>query len=170
MNKLIAFTGPIGSGKTTAAKELYTLGFQIIRFAGPLKAMLRCLGLTEEHTDGRWKEEPIPLLGYKTPRYAMQTLGTEWGRDLICKDLWINVWREAVERNRKFSPIVVDDVRFENEVQAVRQLDGIVIFIDRPNKTWERHLSERFAFTPDLVLYNHSTEKEFLSRVRELKK
>lgn len=47
--KIIAFSGCIGTGKTTAAnflRERY--GYALIKFADPLKSMLRALGLTEE--------------------------------------------------------------------------------------------------------------------------
>ena len=48
--------------------------------------MLYQLGLGEAHIEGALKEVPCELLGGKTPRYAMQTLGTEWGRDTDQQD------------------------------------------------------------------------------------
>src|SRR4051794_965130 len=61
---IIAFTGLAGSGKSTAAHHLVNRrGFQRVRFAGPLKAMMASLGLTHEQIEGAEKESPCALLG-----------------------------------------------------------------------------------------------------------
>jgi putative protein kinase ArgK-like GTPase of G3E family len=78
--QIIGLTGLMGSGKSLAAQELERIGFTRTRFAGSLKDMMRVLGLTEEEIEGNLKETACALLGGKTPRYAMQTIGTEWGR------------------------------------------------------------------------------------------
>ena len=59
-NLIIAFTGPKGCGKSTAAKHLVDKGFVRHYFAKPLKEMMKCLGLTEEHVNGSiaMKEAP----------------------------------------------------------------------------------------------------------------
>jgi hypothetical protein len=132
---IIGFTGLAGSGKSTAAMHLASAHkFQRLRFAGALKLMLHAMHLTPEETDGSLKEEPCSLLDGKTPRYAMQTLGTEWGRDLISPDLWVNVWRRevgAILFKQPKADIVVDDVRFDNEVHAILELGGIIVRITR---------------------------------------
>lgn len=56
---IIGFTGLAGSGKSTAA--LHT-GYTRVRFAGPLKDMMRALGLTEQEIEGDRKEKPCNLL------------------------------------------------------------------------------------------------------------
>lgn len=130
---IVAFTGLAGSGKSTAAAHLVNHhGYQRVRFAGPLKAMMAALGCTQEQIDGSEKELPCELLGGKTPRYAMQTIGTEWGRDLIASDLWIRAWNAAVAKVPAGLPVVVDDCRFPNEAEAVRAAGGVIIRIERP--------------------------------------
>jgi len=87
------------------------------------------LGLTDDHTDGDLKEEPIDGLGV-SPRYLMQTLGTEWGRDTIHPDLWLR----AAERHLEIinGPVVVPDIRMGNEAAWIRQQDGFVWHVRRP--------------------------------------
>lgn len=79
-----------------------------------------------------------------SPRRIMQLAGTEamqvtFGRDIWCKTLL---------RRAAASPevsILVTDVRFPHEVDAVRRLGGAVIRIDRdikPENGYEEHVSE----------------------------
>lgn len=130
---LIAFTGLAGSGKSTAAKHLVeSLGYTRLRFAGPLKDMMRALGLTEAEIEGDRKEVPCDLLGGKTPRYAMQRLGTEFGRDMIASDLWIRAFNAALAKVPPGVPVVVDDCRFSNESDAIVAAGGVLVRVERP--------------------------------------
>lgn len=126
---LVGFVGPMGAGKTAAARYLEgNYNCARTRFAGPLKRMARALGLTEAQVDGHQKEVPSDLLCGKTPRYAMQTIGTEWGRDLIGEDLWVNAWKQEAEKLLcSGRGVVVDDVRFYNEIAVIEELGGFVV-------------------------------------------
>ena len=154
---IIGLSGYAGSGKSEAANVLAEQGWTRAKFAAPLKNMLRCLllgqGLTtrevERMIEGDLKEVPSPLLCGKSPRHAMQTLGTEWGRQCIGDPLWI----EAAMRG--FSgPTVFDDCRFPNEADAIRKAGGIVIRIVRPGvEAVNGHVSET-PVAPDWVISN----------------
>lgn len=160
--KLVAFIGAIGAGKSTAA-SIFTAGnqFKRISFADPLKSMLNGLGLSYEDLYGTEKETPSLLLSGKTPRFAMQTLGTEWGRDIISQELWVNAWLHRVSCNVE-AGTVVDDMRFANEYSAVRSLGGIVVKIVRQDKdsnnarTDDAHASEAAFenFNYDYIITN----------------
>src|SRR5690606_4187664 len=79
--RIIALSGPAGSGKSTAAAYLVDKGYTLIKFAGPLKAMCQAIGFTDWHLEGDGKERPLDWLQGKSPRQFMQLLGTEFGRD-----------------------------------------------------------------------------------------
>jgi hypothetical protein len=160
---VIGFAGRAGAGKTTAALHLVRHhGFERVRFAGPLKAMMRALGCTEEEVDGALKEMPCALLGGRTPRQAMQWLGTEWGRDMIAPDLWTRAWEHAVAGKPR---VVADDVRFPNEVAAIRRLGGRVIRIvaagDEVSSGAAGHISERGEIACEADLVNTMDERFF---------
>lgn len=124
------------SGKSTVARHLRLQhGYQPLPFAQPLRSMLtpllETLGLTDHqvayylHQD---KSATIPALGCNA-RHLLQTLGTDWGRQLVAPDLWVKAWAaQAVT-----APLVVaDDVRFRNEANAIKLLGGEVWKVWRP--------------------------------------
>ena len=80
--------------------------------------------------DTRYPRFPAPGPAYLTPRYALQTLGTEWGRD--CYD---TVWADLGVRRALATPaltVVITDCRFANEAESVRRADGEVWRVVRP--------------------------------------
>lgn len=168
---LIAFTGLAGSGKSTAAIHLVkTGGYTRLRFAGPLKAMMAALGLSYAEIDGDRKEVPCDLLCGRTPRHAMQTIGKEWGRDLIGPDLWVRAWRASFDR--AIGPVVVDDCRFPNEADAVLAAGGIIVRVDRPGagQGAAGHSSEGQPLPHTFTIQNTGSLPEFLSQVDVLRR
>lgn len=160
--RVVAFIGPIGSGKTTAANCLKSLGYHRISFADPLKQMLMTLGLSHEQVYGGQKEETSPLLCGQTPRHAMQTLGTEWGRNLIHPDLWARAWQHRCQTHQL---VAVDDMRFPNEYRTVKALNGVIVRINRPfaHATDIAHESEAYMNTMgvDAEVLNSNTLNRF---------
>lgn len=153
---VVAFNAPAGGGKSTAAHYLVeSYGYTLVKFAAPLKAMVRLLGLTDAHIEGGLKEVPCQLLCGKTPRHAMQTLGTEWGRDIIGADLWANAWRKmACDVLDQGGRVVCDDMRFANEEAVARRLGGIIIRLGGRGGIDGEHVSESYRPDADAVVWN----------------
>ncbi|MDO8357267.1 MAG: deoxynucleotide monophosphate kinase [Nitrospirota bacterium] len=160
---VIALQGHIGSGKSTAAQILvHKFGFVEMKFARWLKDMMRAIGLTEAEIEGPLKEVPNPILCGKSPRQAMQSLGTEWGRNMIGSDFWANFAVQAV-KNSGLQRIVFSDCRYPNEATAIkRELNGLVWRIHRPGTPVGTHSSEssQALVTPDMTIENHGTPED----------
>ncbi len=134
--RIIALAGAAGSGKDTAAERLNArFGFERASFAGPLKAGLRAMFGWDwaQMEDREWKERVLPNIG-KSPRQLMQTLGTEWGRQLVNRDLWLLLAAERIGAAQScgLPGIVFTDCRFENEASMVLSLGGYVLHLARP--------------------------------------
>ena len=151
---LIGLYSPLPmSGKSTAAAALEGIGYERLPFAGPLKRMVRSLlldlGQSEDEVERAMtteKEEPCILLNSVTPRQLMQTLGTDWGRQMVAADLWARAWKgRALTALGNGRSIVVDDLRFWNEAQAVADFGGVVVRVLRPDgasSSFSDHASE----------------------------
>lgn len=172
-SKVIGLIGPAGCGKSTLAHGLSKVGFVRMPLAEPLKLMLEALltyqGATHDECHamlyGDRKEYPTEYLGGRTPRHAMQTLGTEW-RDLVSRTLWTDVW---ITRFYITSPecVVIEDVRFQHEVDLIRNIDGRIVEVRREGfRASDAHASER-EFTKieaDVWILNTEGDPEQMAR------
>ncbi|NGO63988.1 deoxynucleotide monophosphate kinase [Rhizobium daejeonense] len=166
---IVAFTGQAGSGKSTATKYLAEKhGYTLVKFAGPLKDMLRAVGMAEDEIEGSYKETSFAYLCGKTPRHAMQTLGTEWGRKCMGEDFWINLWRRRVEQVfAEAGRVVVDDCRFPNEAQAIRRLGGDIYRLVGRGGIAGHHESESGCGDEDLVIANDNTPETLFGKIED---
>lgn len=166
--RLIGITGLAGAGKDTLADALvYDRGATKYNFALPIKLALNAMfGWTmEQWNDREWKESPLAWLG-KSPRQAAQTLGTEWGRELVHPDLWMLIGEQSYfNHRRQTSPgsFVIADVRFENEARMIHSNGGIVVKVSRHGvQQINAHVSEAGITDVDYVVHNNTSVAHFL--------
>ena len=177
--RVVAFAGKKRSGKDTAAEVLIEQGYQSIAFADGLKVMLRALlafrGCPEEMIDrlldGDLKEEPTRFLSGHTARHAMQTLGTAWGRDQMMQDFWVDTTEDRLKMLGN-PPVVITDVRRQNEADYVASLGGAVYRIARPGlqAPADEHISERLVGPLRVageILNTAPSADEFKARVKK---
>lgn len=170
---VIGMTGAARSGKDTVADYLCTeYDYGRIAFADPIKAMVcSLLKITPESLEAN-KDSPIPGLG--TPRRMLQTLGTEWGRELIDDEIWIKLARTEIFRmrnDRRYSGVIITDVRFQNEAEMIHELDGVLWRTDRMDcPAVEDHLSEK-GIDPaylEYIIPNNGTLEELYDTVESI--
>ena len=120
---LIVFSGKRGVGKTTAARYLaLNYGFTILSFATKLRQIADFIypGIS-----GYYKEKPFPGHDW-TPREFLIGLGAfmrYWETDY-----WLNQVKLQVAPSKN---LVIDDCRFKNEANLMKDLGGILVRIDR---------------------------------------
>lgn len=114
------------------------------------------------------KEEIIPALGV-SPRHMMQTLGTEWGRDLINRDIWITMAKHRLLQAGE--GMVIPDVRFNDEAAWIRKAGGRVVHLLRNSVTPVKEHSSEAGVTilpEDLVLLNNGSLEDLQFAVRSI--
>jgi len=146
---IIGICGFQGSGKDTIADYLQNIyGFKRDSFAATLKdAVAAVFGWDRELLEGRtkesraWREQVDPWWAERlnmpdlTPRLVLQKWGTEVARKSWHDDTWIASLENKL--NKSHNDIVITDVRFPNEIQAVKDAGGIVIRVVRgPEPDW----------------------------------
>lgn len=81
-----------------------------------------------------------------TPRKLLQLIGTDCGRNIIHPNIWVNAtmseYKDIVEEKRGDNLAwvntpnwLITDVRFPNEVKAIKDRGGMVIRVSRPYST-----------------------------------
>jgi hypothetical protein len=140
---IIGITGFIGSGKDTAANYLVAQhGFRRDSFAGALKdAVAQIFGWDRELLEGltpkarEWREQIDPWWAKRldmprlTPRYMLQLWGTEVCRQGFHDDIWIASMENRLRKT--VDDIVISDVRFPNEIAAIRRAGGVCVWVQR---------------------------------------
>jgi hypothetical protein len=146
---IIGICGFIGSGKDTAANYFVAQhGFKRDSFAGALKdAVATVFGWDRELLEGltpearTWREQVDPWWAKRlnmpklTPRWVLQYWGTDVCRRSFHDDIWIAALENRLRHRNGHT--VISDVRFSNEIRAIRNAGGVIIWIKRgPLPEW----------------------------------
>jgi hypothetical protein len=140
---IIGICGFISSGKDTAANYFVAQhGFKRDSFAGALKdAVATVFGWDRELLEGLtpeariWREQVDPWWSKRlnmpelTPRWVLQYWGTDVCRKAFHDDIWIAALENRLQQRKAHT--VISDVRFPNEIRAIRNAGGIIIWIKR---------------------------------------
>lgn len=131
---LLGIAGLAGSGKDTVANMLVErFAFTKVSLADPLKRICKdVFDFTDEQLWGPSEHRNAPDARWDglTPRYALQQLGTEWGRRMH-PDVWVRYMIRSAQAQK--ADVVTADVRFPNELEAIHAAGGKVWKIIRPN-------------------------------------
>lgn len=157
---IIGLQGYAGSGKSTVATYLAERhGFARRHIKQPLADMASVLldavypGIDEKvymFLDGDLKRTPIPELGGRTATEIQQFLGTEFGRNFIHPDIWLDIWSAWAAGHER---VVQESVRFANEADRC----DVIWEIRRPGyEALNGHVSEALPCdAPDAIIENN---------------
>lgn len=173
---LIGLSGRKGSGKDTAALYLCSkYNFKSIAFADPLKESCQILfGFSHEQLYDLAHKETLDPYWNVTPRKIYQFLGTEVFRGSIQQvipgigeDFWVRSTMQKLKHITSRTKldkvnVVITDVRFQNELDAIRNEGGFIIKLVRNiciSNSEDQHSSESIVdnLESDIVIENNST-------------
>jgi len=137
--EMIGLSGWARNGKDTVAEHLIAnYGYEQVSFAAPMKEALYRLNpkITINDVPNLPVKLGVDLYGWdelKTHgpeiRGLLQRFGTEVGREMFGEDFWVDA---AINSIPDGSKVVVSDVRYPNEAEAVKKLGGQVWRVVRP--------------------------------------
>lgn len=143
--RVIGFTGLPGSGKDTFARYLALFSGKnrvtTEKFAKPLKEAVAslCNVSLDDLEDREFKETPLPC--GKSPRQIMQLMGTEFVRNVLGENFFVQALAESV-KDSSARVILITDVRFQNEADWIHSVGGKVFQIVRPDTQASSHVSD----------------------------
>lgn len=140
--KIIGITGKIGTGKSTVSKYISEkYDYEEYSMAKPLKEIASIFGFNDTQLYGT-QEGKLEIHNHWgiSARSFLQKFGTEICRKCLPKiipemkvqySLWVDLFKIKYEQNPKF--YIISDVRFTDEAQLIRDLNGILIRTIRKN-------------------------------------
>lgn len=164
-NHIIGIAGPAHCGKDAAADYLlkHLTNYKKASFADPMKTMLKVgLGLTDNQLYGDQKEKIDSRYGW-SPRHMMQTIGTEWGRQMIDPDIWVKAMEHHVA-----ACTIIPDIRFENEAAFVRERGKLIHIVGRERGIESNHLSETGVeiTSDDIIIINDGSLNDLYKQLQ----
>jgi hypothetical protein len=141
---IIGLTGVSQVGKDTIAKVLIEdYGYQRVAFADAMRKGVYDLNpviplsVRPRYVHEYWRlQDVIDEIGwdeakvkYPEIRRLLQVYGTECGRNVFGENVWVDLALKGYDYGDN---IVITDVRFPNEAEAVHKRGGFVVKIVRP--------------------------------------
>lgn len=177
---IIGLSGYAQTGKDTVAEHLIKqYDYKRVAFADPIRKALYRLDpkIRVDELSGVSLANAVDHMGWEEvkrlssdARDLLQRLGTEVGREMFGQDFWVN---QAIKNYGKFDKIVLTDVRYPNELRAIKARDGIIIRIVKPGTgAVNGHESETALdnFSFDATIVNDGSIYELSQKIDNLMK
>lgn len=175
--RLLGLCGAAGAGKSTVASVLeHVFSVEQVALADPIVNMVHSL-LNDAGVPGCWitervlKEQPSSI-GYSYRQLA-QTLGTDWGRNMLDPGLWMRVAQHRIAQAAAHERhVVVSDIRFPDEAEWLQRMGGVLVRVQRQGGMADvrLHESEMHAATlpAEYVLHNQGTLEDLAHGAKQL--
>jgi hypothetical protein len=169
--QVIGISGYARSGKDTIAEKLAEVGYVRGSFADAIRDALYRLNPIVIGSSPTYKleirlKELVDAVGWEKAKEAaevrelLQRFGTEVGRDMFGDTIWIDYLFDNLPDGTK---VVIPDVRYPNEADAITGLGGAVWRVERDGvKAVNAHISDSAMdnYPFKITAYNNGTIEE----------
>ncbi|MFD7259353.1 hypothetical protein [Streptomyces sp. NPDC059874] len=177
---IVGLAGYARSGKDEAANALIERGWRQAAFADKLREFLYAVNplIPGKYGAGNLRLRTLvdatgweyAKVTYPEVRALLQRTGTDAGRKVLGSEVWVEA---LLASHIDAAGLVVTDVRFPNEAQAIADRGGVVIRLERPgvgptkDKYGRVHVSETALddWPFDHVLVNDGTVEELHAKL-----
>lgn len=138
----VAFAGGMASGKTSVALEVAKMcnSYQILSFATPVKEIgIHVLGMRHKN------------------RKLLQEVGSAYRK--FNDGIWVDILVSRIDEGNEI--VIVDDVRFENEIRALKLRGFKIIWLETSQRERIRRLKEKYGARSDehVIRLRHASER-----------
>lgn len=176
--RVVGLTGYARSGKDTVGQHLVkTCGFTRVSFADAVRDAVYTLNPIMYQEDreefvrvqdivdeGGWEATKVV---HDEGRRLLQVMGTEVGRMLFGENVWVDIADRKIQAID--GPVVITDVRFDNEAEYVRANGGEVWWIYRAGVgPVNSHASDNIDFPVDRIIPNNGSLDELFGEIDSL--
>jgi hypothetical protein len=181
--KILGFRGRAQAGKDTCCDMIIEMAeprAKKLSLAQPLKELCAdVFGLTYDMPpraffgDGTDKDQEYPNLPGWNGRKILQFIGTEGFRK-VSTSIWVDHLIRRMHSTPEVELFLISDVRFEDEISALKKLDATIVRVTRPGApsilgipghSSEPNQEELYA---DLEICNDGTLEELREKLKQL--
>lgn len=145
MKRLLLISGSMGAGKTTVARHVRKYAQE----DGYMPASLKFADPLYEIHDAAM--EILQRYGHNVKgvdRTFLQILGTNWGRRCLGENFWVDLVTPRIRAllSHPKSIVVIDDVRFPNELAIASQFPSLTVRLEASEEA-RRNRAEKWGST-----------------------
>lgn len=176
---IIGLTAAKGSGKDLVwnminnhLNDIQTVKWRRVAFADPIKNKIcELFNISKDMLDILKRSKTISISDDEY-RYGILS-----GRDFVRNigmmmrgydDQQFNRYVKNQIESHPNTNFVVTDVRFDNEVELVRSLGGVIVKIDRPGYTYDHHITESGTINGDYLINNDGSKEQLWNQVEKV--
>ena len=152
----VAITGKMHAGKTTLAKALVVRGFHHYAFANPVKEFSTSVA-NDVTSMALYRMDDLEFPREVTIHWTRgvvderksifrplhQWIGS-FVRNNVDKDAWVKIMARSLPPSSSSTRIVIDDLRYLNEAQMLKDLGFTIVRVDRPKELRRRSVLQAF--------------------------
>lgn len=181
MANIIALHGPKGCGKDTfvemAMKLFPQINFNQVAFADPIKtAICEIFDLESQVHYDEFKRGDVEVCAWTPDSQLVEGRQVVRGIGMLMRSYdtqqFVEYVEQKIQQNSHIPNMVwcITDLRFDNEIQFIKKMGGLIVKINRPSLKFDGHASETEIPDQlcDFFLDNSSGLKEYSNNIYNL--